>query len=250
MLRRKYGDWLGCSIAPWKRKVRKSSVRRSQPRAQARITVQRLSRGGVEDFEEEIVNKPNGDFDVLESKKALRASLLRDRLRLTAEEVWSRSSLIAQNVFGLHSFRSARKVALYYPIKNEVSTHLLFQRSRDLGKEVFYPRIHLSQLEFVRVDDIQELTSGGYGILEPTHNSSDKIDVRELDLVFIPGIGFDPKGNRLGYGKGYYDRALSSVERSRRVGLAFVFQIADSVPRGLYDEPVGVVVTEDGVIFC
>jgi len=206
-------------------------------------------RGGVEDSDGTKIGTVNGDLGVLESKEILRKVLNEKRLRLGDDEVSSLSGLIAQNLFSLDSFLRADKIALYSPINNEVGTLLIFLRARECGKEVYYPRTQGTGLEFARVRDVTELIPGKYGVFVPPPNS-EVLELDGLDLIVVPGVGFDRKGSRLGYGKGYYDRSISPVERGRRVGLAYGFQVVDFVPSGAGDEPVGMVVTERGVIFC
>ncbi|MBF8303022.1 MAG: 5-formyltetrahydrofolate cyclo-ligase family protein, partial [Candidatus Dadabacteria bacterium] len=72
----------------------------------------------------------------------------------------------------------------------------------------------------------------------------------DIDLIIIPGIAFDSFGVRIGYGKGYYDRAISKIDIKKRIGLAYDFQVVESIPIERYDERVGLIVTETGVIIC
>lgn len=189
------------------------------------------------------------DACVFGLKKSLRQMLLGKRLSLGVSEVYRLSKLVAAHVISLELFSASKRIGLYFPHKNEVSTNEIFLRARLLGKEVFYPRVKASSLEFAAVEDLGEMLPGRYGIPEP-HPGSRVVGAGELDVVFIPGVGFDWVGNRLGYGYGYFDRFLSSVSREKRVGLCYGFQLVSSIPTACGDEPVGMLVTEYGAILC
>jgi 5-formyltetrahydrofolate cyclo-ligase len=187
------------------------------------------------------------DFDVFRKKSGIRRDLLLRRLSLSPEEVDKSSKEITKNLLRLKRFRNARSIVLYFPIKNEVETRGIFRKAQEFHKEIYFPRIEGSLLEFRKVGDLNELEPGGFGILEPSQDSA-RIDIIEVDLVIIPGIAFDRFGRRLGYGGGYYDRVLSKVDKERRIGLAYDFQVLDSIPVEAGDEEVGLVITESGVI--
>ncbi|MBI1909019.1 MAG: 5-formyltetrahydrofolate cyclo-ligase [Deltaproteobacteria bacterium] len=147
----------------------------------------------------------------------------------------------------LQKFKSPpRSVGLYSPIKNEVTTSLLFQTFRKNGSDLFYPRINRSRkkLDFFKVSGAEELQTGSFGILEPSDRG---IMAEGLDLLFVPGVAFDEEGFRLGYGGGFYDR-LGSVPIDLRVGLAYDFQIVSLLPRDEKDLSCDVVVTEKRII--
>lgn len=91
--------------------------------------------------------------------------------------------------------------------------------------------------------DTKELTPGSYGILEPPFDPERIGQPEDLDLVIVPGIGFDLKGGRLGRGEGYFDRFLGEVAKAYKIGLAFECQIVEKIPRGLEDICINEVLT-------
>jgi 5-formyltetrahydrofolate cyclo-ligase len=188
------------------------------------------------------------DFDVFRKKSSIRRDLILRRLSLSPEEVDKTSKEITENLLKLRRFRNAQRVVLYFPIKNEVKTEEIFRKAREFRKEIYFPCIEGSLLEFRRVGDLNELEPGGFGIPGPSRDST-KVDIMDVDLVIIPGVAFDRFGRRLGYGGGYYDRALFKIDKKRRIGLAYNFQVLDSIPIEAGDEEVGLVITESGVIF-
>ena len=119
------------------------------------------------------------------------------------------------------------------------------------GKNLFLPRVVKDQTHFdyYLVKDLKNLTTGTFGIPEPA--GGHPADWAELDLVLVPGLAFDPKGNRLGYGKGYYDQALPLLKKTTlTIGLAYSFQILDHVPASGQDIPVQGLLTEKGFQSC
>jgi len=138
---------------------------------------------------------------------------------------------------------------LYSHIRNEVRTEGIFARARESGKEIYFPRVSGESLTFHRVKSLGDLKPGGFGVPEPDPGSV-SVEPRNLDLIVVPASAIDPHGNRIGYGKGFYDRLLVNIPIERRIGAVYGFQVLDAVPVGEYDQAVGIITTELGVIFC
>jgi 5-formyltetrahydrofolate cyclo-ligase len=186
------------------------------------------------------------------TKQRLRALLRARRRSLTPAEVTEKSRLIAERLFAFAPFRQAAAITLYSADENEVQTEAVWQRAVREGKAVYYPRITAGRqdLEFVRRLPGDALVPGAFGILIPP--GDDLLSGLQLtDVVFTPGVGFDPRGHRLGRGKGYYDRAFRGVlAGALRVALAYELQVEPEIPTGPDDEEVQYVVTETRVIRC
>ncbi len=189
-----------------------------------------------------------GGFNLAQQKEYVRSYFLKRRYSLSNTEVAEKSTRIADNLLRLGLFIRARRVGLYYPVRNEADTGKIFSRSLELGKETYFPRVTGSGLTFHRVLDPNELKPGKFNIHEPDL-SSPSIAPEDLDVVLIPGVAFDDSGARIGYGKGYYDRLLVDIPLRKRVALAYTLQISGSLPRGETDLSAGLVVTESGIIF-
>lgn len=187
-------------------------------------------------------------FKVFKEKRKVRIDLLERRSRLTFEDVNKNSKKSTENLLGLTHFKKAQRIALYFPIKNEVRTERIFEKAKECGKELYFPRVVDGLLEFHKVEDLGELRPGRFGIPEPSRDAT-KIHVNDLDMIVVPGVAFDLWGRRLGYGKGYYDRSLIDVNKERLVGLAYGFQILTWIPTELGDKRVGLIITEKGIIF-
>ncbi len=150
-----------------------------------------------------------------------------------------------ERLLALEEFKRARTLALYSPIHNEVFTEEIFAVARGAGKRVFYPRVRELALDFVEVADRRHLAHGQFGILEPRGDTV--FGVSELDLLILPGVAFDQIGHRLGYGKGFYDRALHQAAGScTLIGLCYEFQRVSALPFEAHDVCMDLVVTEGG----
>lgn len=157
---------------------------------------------------------------------------------------------IALSTLCLPEVRAARRVALYADFRHEVPTSRLGLLLGLAGKIVALPVMDQREkcLRFRQIDHRHQLAPGPYGIREPGPGCP-PIAPDELDLILLPGVGFDRRGFRLGYGGGYYDRFLPYLAATTvTVGLAYSCQVVPILPHGAFDRPVDLVVTEDEVI--
>lgn len=139
-------------------------------------------------------------------------------------------------------FRSANVIGAYFATRSEVRTDLIIAQARKLKKKVTLPRTEGDLIKFYEMTD--KLTLGRFGIMEPFPLSL----AGEMDLLVVPGVAFDRKGYRVGYGKGYYDRFLSE-SKAFSVGLAYDLQVVDILPRGAHDQKLDALATESGIIY-
>lgn len=111
-----------------------------------------------------------------------------------------------------------------------------------------FPKVEGENLSFWKMGPNAQFASGSFGLSEPVPETCEHINLENCDFVFLPGLAFDRTGHRLGYGKGYYDRALKGVF-ARKVGLAFKFQIQqDELPQDSHDITMNMVVSEDFIM--
>ena len=185
------------------------------------------------------------------SKYQIRQEILRIRNSLSEPEIIHSSNIISRKVLSTKEFKNARSIGIYYPIRSEVKTFEIIKHSLATKKTIGLPRIIDSKrIAFFKIMEksLEEikLTKGKYGILE---NVISDFILEEMDLLIIPGIAFDLQGNRIGYGKGYYDRFLSSRKANYIIGLAFENQIIKKIPYTEYDIPVDLLFTEKRIIY-
>ena len=177
-------------------------------------------------------------------KRSLRQQMLARRRCLDATEYLA-ASLRAQRTFlATAEYGRAKALALYAPVHNEVDTSLVLSTSLDNGKRVFYPVVVGSSLEFRLVTSSGDLHAGAYGILEPAAGCP-VMAVEEADVIVVPGVAYDLTGHRIGYGKGYYDKALHQLEgEGHLVGLCFDFQVVEALLGEPHDVKMDLVITD------
>jgi 5-formyltetrahydrofolate cyclo-ligase len=181
-------------------------------------------------------------------KEKLRKEIKEKRRKQTKEENRKKSKEIKEKLFGLKEFKEAETILFYISYDGEVFTH-------DMILESFYKKNIIvpisnkedSSLTLSHLKSWEELSIGSYGILEPRIEKIRKTNPDEIDLFIVPGVGFDESGNRLGHGKGYYDRLLKAAN-APIVGLCFEFQIVDKIPTNKNDVPVDILITEKRII--
>ncbi len=180
-------------------------------------------------------------------KRSIRSKFLAERKAHPVRACVDLSDEIQRRFLQSHLFRDARCLALYSAVQNEVNTDEVARQTLAAGKTLVFPRVNGDNLEFVSIDKLEALVPGAFGVLEP--ESCNLVSIDALDLVIVPGVAFDRRGHRLGYGRGYYDRALA-VSRSDclRIGFAYNFQLVDELPFAEHDESLSVLVTESHML--
>jgi 5-formyltetrahydrofolate cyclo-ligase len=186
-----------------------------------------------------------------ETKASIRALVANRREALPAFERTEKSRLIQTRILEFPPYLDAPSIALYSATGNEVATDRIQDHALGRGKKIFYPRLEAETIRWVRLHDRNDFVAGRYGILEPTGKEWLAADDIEGLVVFVPGVAFDPRGNRLGRGQGWYDRALAGLGgRATIIALAYDFQIRDRIPTDPWDRAVEYVVTEGRIIDC
>ncbi|MBF0484600.1 MAG: 5-formyltetrahydrofolate cyclo-ligase [Candidatus Omnitrophica bacterium] len=167
-------------------------------------------------------------------KVKLRERILNLLRSQNNKERLEKSARILRKLFNLKSFRDAKNILFFASFDGEVDTFDMMKKAKQLGKNIFLPRVDRSRKTMVPVL-VQcldtDLRVGTYGIKEPRPEISELEKISDLDMVVVPGVAFDRKNNRLGRGGGYYDRFLRELPKEiSTIGLAFDFQIIDSIP--------------------
>ncbi len=185
-------------------------------------------------------------------KKHLRKEILKRRDALPAREREVKSAQIARRFFALPEYDGTRAIFVYADFRSEVQTRgLMVQMVRD-GRRLFASRTDPADRRLVlfEIDDpLRDLIPGYMGIPEPRGEASRAIALEEVDLVVTPAVGYDPSGNRLGYGGGYYDRLFEQLRADvPRIGFAFEAQIVRRIPAEAHDARIPLIVTEDRLI--
>jgi 5-formyltetrahydrofolate cyclo-ligase len=192
------------------------------------------------------------DMQMGEKKPALRATALSRRNSLASEQAFALSRMIQARALQFPRYLEAPSSVLYSPIQNEVGTQEIREHGLEHGKSVFYPRLGRGDaVELVEVKSVGELKLGRFGIYEPAGETILSDQAIDGSIVFVPGVAFDPRGNRLGRGMGWYDRLLRRLgSRATSVGLAYEFQIVNEVPSDPWDQKMQFLITESRIIDC
>jgi 5-formyltetrahydrofolate cyclo-ligase len=177
-------------------------------------------------------------------KKDIRRFYIRRRERLPEEEVRRLSEGIVKNLLSLKELREAKRVLLYCPHRGEPDISYLFDWVLSQKKELVLPKVEGKKLRLLKVEGKEVLKPGAFCILEP--EGGEEVKPEEIDFSIIPGVAFDLKGYRIGYGKGYYDRLLERLG-GIKAGVCYSFQLLEEVPRDSWDRPVDLVVCEDKI---
>lgn len=179
-------------------------------------------------------------------KNELRKQVLAARDGLMPEERKKKSRDIETRFFALHEYRIASSVLFYASFRSEVETHAMIRRALAEGKRTMLPKVAGKQLALFEIRSFDaDLSPGAWGIPEPRETAP--VDLRDIDLIVVPGAVFDEQGNRLGYGAGFYDKLVAGCT-GPTVALAFELQVVPHVPAETHDVPVKKIVTEKRII--
>ena len=186
----------------------------------------------------------------METKKKIRQEILERRDALSAEERAQRSFKILRCVEQLPEFQKAETLLLFAGYGSEPDTLSFMDAWIQKGKQVYCPVVLGETMEFYRIVSLRELKDGYKGIKEPVPSEERKYIPKEQDFMLVPGTVFDREGNRIGYGKGFYDRYLSGDFKGDAAAIAFSMQIVENgrIPTEETDHKIKCIVTENEII--
>lgn len=192
---------------------------------------------------------PGKNEQTVPVKKELRQQLRHEIAEISAKKVVDASHSASQLLFGTAEFKKAETVMVFLSMAGEIDTSPIVLRCWQDRKRVLAPKVSWNQRRMLPVE-IRSLTEDlmvtGMGIREPI--SGIPFPISLLDMVIVPGLGFDEKGNRLGRGRGFYDRFLAHPEfKGVACGFAFEQQVVEEIPIGPLDRHVDMLVTDKKV---
>lgn len=183
-------------------------------------------------------------------KAALRSALRQRRKSLSSATQGTAGQAVTQSVLDLPAWTNAQRIALYLARDGEIDTSALANIARDHGKHLFLPALNDDKsLFFARWNTHDTQFINRYNIPEPPIGA-EQCPVSELDIIFLPVVGWDAHGGRLGMGGGYYDRTLSGTDNPVLVGLAHENQRVERIPRDSWDIVLDYVATDAGLRRC
>ncbi|CAN5146097.1 5-formyltetrahydrofolate cyclo-ligase [soil metagenome] len=184
-----------------------------------------------------------------EDKNSLRKRVLEQRDDMPPETRNTFGQEIIRNVISLETYGESKVVLAYVGFGSELRTDEFLRRTLDIGKRLLLPRVNrkTKSLDLYKVKDLaRDLTSGTWGIKEPDPSRCGQADIRDVDFVLVPGVAFDSRCGRLGYGAGFYDGLLANrrISQTRLVAGAFEVQMVERVPMLAHDVYLDLVLTE------
>jgi 5-formyltetrahydrofolate cyclo-ligase len=186
-----------------------------------------------------------------EQKKRLRKRFLSARNTMSSNELYSKSRFITSKLINTEDYLKADVVHCYVSMirKNEVETRNLIQHMLDHGKKVVVPKMEkMGQLSHYEIKGLDELTENKWGVAEPVKNSTLSVNKSSLELVIVPMVSGDKYKNRLGYGKGFYDRFLEGLHATK-IGFLFDLQMYEErLPTDKFDVQLDMLITESKIV--
>jgi 5-formyltetrahydrofolate cyclo-ligase len=177
------------------------------------------------------------------NKQIIRDEILKLLRKQREESRQKKSSQIKKKLFSQPLFLQADTIMFYISKREEVDTTGMIEEALKKGKKVVVTMILANEKKRIPtqlIDPKKQLEKGPYGIYQPKKQFMRKIMLKTIDLIIVPGVAFDRRGNRLGRGGGYFDRFLAKLKKRNVpiIGLAFKFQILNKLPVFSHDIPV------------
>lgn len=183
----------------------------------------------------------------MDAKKDFRKKILNIRNSMDSNEVIEKSKTIIDKLTSTKHFIKSKVVFVYLSFNNEVDTVSLIQEMLTLGKRVVVPYTDVvnTQIIPIEIKSLDGLKKCSFGYLEPLIDEKMIVDSKDFDLVVVPGVVFDKNLNRIGFGKGYYDRILINLNHeAKKIAIAYDFQVLDEIPAEKHDVKVDIIITE------
>lgn len=183
----------------------------------------------------------------LKNKKEVRRAILehRDNIGANIKEEWDKK--IFSKLMNSEDYKNADVIFVFVSFRSEVDTHRIIVQALKDSKTICVPKINVKEkeMEIFKIENLEELKLGYYGILEPREDCQ-KVDCNYIDLILMPGAAFDNQGGRVGYGGGFYDRFLKRMNKKvKRIALAYEFQVLDKVPVEEFDVRIDGIITNE-----
>lgn len=192
------------------------------------------------------------------TKVEIRINQKKLRSELSEEERRQFDACILHQLMNTEEYLSCKRLFVYMSFQSEINTIDIIDQSILQGKQVYIPRVEAHGLEFYEITSRKGLVRSTYGILEPAVDKENRFlstsDGRERkeNVMLLPGLAFDPYGNRIGYGAGYYDKYLTKqgADVFHKLALAYDFQIMEQIPSEEFDIRADEIITPTKIYRC
>ena len=178
-------------------------------------------------------------------KKRIREEIIQKRKELLPETKKEYDELIFKQLIESDMYNKSKKIFTYVSFGSEIDTIKFIKYALNDNKEIYIPKTDKRKREMVaiRINSLDNMDVDNWGILEPKSMDKNKIG-KDFDLILMPGLAFDRRGNRVGYGGGYYDKYLSQIkEESNKIVVAYDFQIVNNIRHENHDIKVNYIIT-------
>lgn len=182
-------------------------------------------------------------------KSEMRNIIKAKRKALTKDEVQQKSKLVENEFLKSDIYKKAESIMLYMPIQNEVDTSGIIKTALSDGKKLVFPVTENGSGKITPffANSETEFVKGNFSVPEPICSKAAKPE--EIDVILVPGIAFDSSGNRIGFGKGCYDKFLSRCT-ALRVGVCYDFQLCERIAADVHDKKMDYILSENGLTKC
>ena len=173
----------------------------------------------------------------METKNELRKKILNIRNNMSREDVINKSSSIMNKLTDMDEYKNSNTVFIYMSFRNEVATVELIERMLSENKHVVIPYTDTKNTVLIPLSP--------FGYYEPVYEKLRTVEPERFDLIIVPGVVFDRQLNRIGFGKGYYDRILCRKRKGvKAIAVAYDFQVLEKIPAEAHDIKMDMIITE------
>ncbi|MFK4466885.1 5-formyltetrahydrofolate cyclo-ligase [Bacillus sp. RC252] len=184
-----------------------------------------------------------------EEKLRLRKQIIEHMNSLSEERYTTLSEKIAASLYAQKEWIEAKTIGITLSMENEVNTYPIIEKAWEEGKKVVVPKCNKGTrtMSFRKISNFDQLETVYMNLREPIPALTEEVNADEIDLQIVPGVAYTERGERIGYGGGYYDRYLVHY-KGKALSLAYSFQMVEHIPVEPFDENVEKIITEKGTM--
>ena len=184
-----------------------------------------------------------------EEKVRLRKQIIEHMNSLSEEQYTTLSEQIAFSLYAQKEWAEAKTIGITLSMENEVNTYPIIEKAWEEGKKVVVPKCNKGTrtMSFRKISNFDQLEIVYMNLREPIPARTEEVNADDIDLQIVPGVAYTERGERIGYGGGYYDRYLLHY-KGKTLSLAYSFQIVEHIPVEPFDKNVEKIITEKGTV--